>query len=124
MECIYCFFIFLTNTHNSTIPQILKSILFWRSGFAVGLSAISLLDSVFSSLKKNEVHSPKSEVRNRFAKDAAAIPNASETSGPRLLNFFYREPKEHRLMDLVRIIFPLMLQYGGEKGYIKQKSPS
>ena len=52
---------------------------------AVGLSAISLLASFPPRSKKTEVHSPKSEVRNRFAKDAAPIPNALEAPKLRIL---------------------------------------
>ena len=76
---------------NSLATQslgVLVTFLLGVPAIAVGLSALSLLASVFSSLKKTEVHSPKSEVRNRFAKDAAAIPNALAATS--------NEPRAHR----------------------------
>ena len=71
-------FVFSLSPLVFRLSPLVFSLFFPGVPLCVGLSAVSLLASIsFRSKKKSEVPSSKSEVRNRYAKDAAAIPNAA-----------------------------------------------
>ena len=128
------FFLFLAKTQiNAKFIQTPKDccpqsvdccLFFWAfrlspSGFPLYLC--SLLFSPRS--KKAEVHSPKPEVRNRFAKDAAPIPNAlaATSNMPRAVNKV-TEPVEVTNLCLRQAQAPFIAQCSLPTAHSKKSS--